>query len=169
MIKLIVAVDENWAIGKDNQLLFHIREDLKRFKTFTVGQTVVMGRKTLESMPNGKPLPNRTNIVLSRGDLPKDVTACHSFSELKDTLKNINGEIYIIGGEMIYRALLDFCTIAEVTKVRAKKAADAYFPNLDENKNWSLAEESQVYTDGTVEYTFARYVNNKPRPLGELE
>lgn len=169
MLKLIVAAAENWAIGQDNELLFHIKEDLKRFKTLTVGQNVVMGRKTLESMPGGAPLPKRNNIVLSRHELPAGVIACHSLTQLRELIPQLEGEVYIIGGETIYRQLLDFCAAAEVTKVRAQKEADAFFPDLDKAENWQLVWESEVYNDATVEYTFATYINNKVRALGELE
>lgn len=169
MLKLIVAVDENWAIGKDNELLFHIKEDLMRFKSLTLGQNVVMGRKTLESMPKGAPLPKRNNIVLSRNELACDVMHCRNMGELREIIPTLEGEVYIIGGENIYRQLLDFCSVAEVTKVRAKKQADAFFPNLDEDKNWQLESQSEVYSDGEVEYTFNRYINRNVRPLGELE
>lgn len=169
MLKLIVAVDENWAIGKDNELLFHIKEDLMRFKSLTLGQNVVMGRKTLESMPKGAPLPKRTNIVLSRGELTQEVLHCRNMKELRELIPKLEGEIYIIGGENIYRQLLDFCSVAEVTKVQAQKQADAFFPNLDKNENWQLESQSEVYNNGEVEYTFNRYINKKVRPLGELE
>lgn len=169
MLKLIVAVDENWAIGKDNELLFHIKEDLMRFKNLTLGQNVVMGRKTLESMPKGAPLPKRNNIVLSRNELAQEVIHCRNMGELRELIPQLTGEIYIIGGENIYKQLLDFCAAAEVTKVQAQKQADAFFPNLDEAENWRLEEQSEVYNNGEVKYTFNRYINKKVRPLGELE
>ena len=150
MIKLIVAADENWAIGYQNELLYHIKEDMKRFKALTTGNIVVMGRKTLESMPNGAPLPNRENVVLSSRNLKAE-------------------DIYIIGGETIYQELLDYCTEAEVTKIYAKKeAADAFFPDLDERGNWHIAEKSEVFSAGDINYSFVKYKNEKPKSLGEL-
>ena len=169
MLKLIVAVDENWAIGKDNELLFHIKEDLMRFKSLTLGQNVVMGRKTLESMPKSAPLPKRNNIVLSRNEVAHDVIHCRNMGELRELIPKLEGEIYVIGGENIYRQLLDFCSVAEVTKVKDKKQADAFFPNLDKAQNWQLESQSEVYNNGEVEYTFNRYINRNVRPLGELE
>ena len=142
MIKLIVAADENWAIGYQNELLYHIKEDMKRFKALTTGNIVVMGRKTLESMPNGAPLPNRENVVLSSRNLKAEVTLCHTLAELGEYLRMQKKDIYIIGGETIYQELLDYCAEAEVTKIYAKKeAADAFFPDLDERENWHVAEK----------------------------
>lgn len=101
MIKLIVAADESWAIGYQNELLYHIKEDMKRFKALTTGNIVVMGRKTLESMPNGAPLPNRENVVLSSRNLKAEVTLCHTLAELGEYLRMQKKDIYIIGGETI--------------------------------------------------------------------
>lgn len=170
MIKLIVAVDENWAIGYQNNLLYHIKEDLKRFKNLTTGHIIVMGRKTLESMPKSAPLPNRTNVVLSSNALPSTVVACHSMDELREYLKKQDDDIYIIGGESIYRKLIDYCALAEVTKIYAKKpAVDAYFPNLDELVNWQIIQSSEVYTEGELAYSFVQYKNENPKSLGELK
>ena len=105
------------------------KEDMKRFKALTTGNIVVMGRKTLESMPNGAPLPNRENVVLSSRNLKAEVTLCHTLAELGEYLRTQKKDIYIIGGETIYQELLDYCAEAEVTKIYAKKeAADAFFP-----------------------------------------
>lgn len=170
MIKLIVAVDENWAIGYQNNLLYHIKDDLKRFKNLTTGHIIVMGRKTLESMPKSAPLPNRINVVLSSHDLLDTVVACHSMDELREYLKKQDDDIYIIGGETIYRKLIDYCTIAEVTKIHAKKpAADAYFPNLDELENWQITDSSEIYHEGELAYSFVQYKNENPKSLGELK
>lgn len=169
MIKLIVAADENWAIGYQNELLYHIKEDMKRFKALTTGNIVVMGRKTLESMPNGAPLPNRENVVLSSRNLKAEVTLCHTLAELGEYLRTQKKDIYIIGGETIYQELLDYCAEAEVTKIYAKKeAADAFFPDLDERGNWHIAEKSEVFSAGDINYSFVKYKNEKPKSLGEL-
>ncbi len=168
MLKLIVAVDENWAIGYENQLLYHIKEDMKRFKALTTGNIVVMGRKTLESMPNSAPLANRINVVLSSRQLPSGVVACQSLAQLGEYLSTQEKDIYIIGGEMIYRELLDYCAEAEVTKVYAQKEADAYFPNLDEMDNWQEVEKSAEYQAGELSYCFVKYKNNNPKNIGDL-
>ena len=159
-MNLIVAVDRNWAIGKDNKLLVSIPDDMKFFRETTTGKVVVMGRKTLESFPNGKPLKNRVNIVLTRD--PKysvdGAVIVHSKEELdKELNKYESDDIYVIGGESIYRLLLDECDRAFVTYVDYSYDADTYFPNLDENPAWELVEESeeQVYFD--ITYTYRTY------------
>ena len=130
-MNLIVAVDKNWAIGKDNKLLVSIPDDMKFFRETTTGKVVVMGRKTLESFPNGKPLKNRVNIVLTRDPNyeVKDAIIVHSKDELDKELKKYNQEdIFVIGGESIYRLMLDDCQKAFVTYVDYAYDADTYFP-----------------------------------------
>ena len=161
-MKAIVAVDENWAIGYENQLLYHISEDLKRFKALTQGNVVVMGRKTLESLPGGKPLPNRTSIVLSSKPL-EQVVRCADLSELMQILEQYSEqEIFVIGGEHTYRELLPYCERVYVTKIAAKAPkADVYFENLDQLSEWEIEQESEQFFDGTVSYRFVDYKNNK--------
>lgn len=163
-MNIIAAVDKNWAIGKDNRLLVRISEDMRFFKEKTTGHTVVMGRKTLESFPNKKPLPNRTNIVMTRDDHYKaeGVTVVHSESELWEQLGDCaSDEIFVIGGAEIYGLLLDACDTAYITKIDAAYDADAYFPNLDKRDEWTMVEESETKTASDVTYTFARYEKNK--------
>ncbi|SFH69651.1 dihydrofolate reductase [Pseudobutyrivibrio sp. OR37] len=159
-MNLIVAVDKNWAIGKDNKLLVSIPDDMKFFRETTTGKVVVMGRKTLESFPNSKPLPNRVNIVLTR-DMnyeAKGAVIVHSKEELNEELKKYNSDdIYIIGGESIYRMMLDACDRAFVTYVDYAYDADTYFPNLDEMSDWKLAEESEEQTYYDIEFYFRTY------------
>lgn len=160
-MNLIVAVDRNWAIGKDNKLLVSIPDDMKFFRETTTGKVVVMGRKTLESFPNGKPLKNRVNIVLTRDPkyLVKDAIVVHSKEELDKELAKYNSDdIYVIGGESIYRMLLDDCSRAFVTYVDYSYDADTYFPNLDEKTEWKLAEESEEQTYYDIEFYFRTYV-----------
>ena len=159
-MNLIVAVDRNWAIGKDNKLLVSIPDDMKFFRETTTGKVVVMGRKTLESFPNGKPLKNRVNIVLTRD--PKysvdGAIIVHSREELdKELNKYDSNDIYVIGGESIYRLLLDDCHRAFVTYVDYSYDADTYFPNLDEKSEWKLAEESEEQTYYDIEFYFRTY------------
>jgi len=161
-MNLIVAVDKNWAIGKDNKLLVSIPDDMKFFRETTTGKVVVMGRKTLESFPNSKPLPNRVNIVLTRDKdyYAKGAVVVHSKEELDNELKKYNTEdIFIIGGESIYRLMLDECDRAFVTYVDYGYDADTYFPNLDEASNWKLAEESEEQTYYDIEFYFRTYIN----------
>jgi len=159
-MNLIAAVDQNWAIGNKNQLLVKIPADQKFFRETTTGKVVVMGRKTLESFPNGLPLKNRTNIVLTRDKKyeVKDAIVLHSLEELREELKKYPSEdIYVIGGETIYRQLLDDCDVAHITKVEFAYDADAYFPNLDELPEWKITADSEEQTYFDLEYYFYKY------------
>lgn len=159
-MNLIVAVDKNWAIGKDNGLLVSIPADMKFFRETTIGKVVVMGRKTLESFPGGQPLKKRTNIVLTRDANynVKDAIVVHSIEALLEELKKYEQEeIYVIGGESIYRALLPHCNVAYVTKINHAYAADTYFPNLDEMADWEITGVSEEQTYFNLEYEFVRY------------
>ena len=163
-MNLIVAVDENWAIGYKNELLIRIPADMKMFRQETTGKVVVLGRKTLETFPNGQPLKNRTNIILStkKDYQVKDAIVVHSIEELLEELKNYPSEdIYIIGGETAYRQMLPYCDVAHVTRIDRKYEADAFFPNLEEDGNWDITAESdeQSYFDTT--YTFVKYERRK--------
>lgn len=159
-MNLIVAVDENWGIGKDNKLLVSIPSDMKFFRQTTTGKVVVMGRKTLESFPNGLPLKNRTNIVLtrSRDYKVKGAVMVHSVPELLAELEKYNSEdVYVIGGDSVYRELLPYCDTAHVTKISHAYEADAYFPNLDAMEEWEVTGESEEQTYFDLEYLFVRY------------
>lgn len=163
-MNLIVAVDKNWAIGLKNKLLVSIPADMKFFRETTTGKVVVMGRKTLESFPNGLPLKNRTNIVLTHRKeyQVKDAIIVHSLEELREELKKYKSEdIYVIGGEGIYRQLLEDCEVAHVTKIDYAFEADAYFPNLDEMPEWQITGESEEQTYFDLEYYFYRYEKRK--------
>lgn len=159
-MNLIAAVDQNWAIGKNNQLLVRIPIDQKFFREMTTGKVVVMGRKTLESFPNGMPLKNRTNIVLTHNEnyKVKDAIVVNSMEALQEELKKYNSEdIFVIGGEQIYKQLLDQCDVAHITKIEYAYDADAYFPNLDENPDWELTGDSEEQTYFDLEFYFYRY------------
>ncbi len=159
-MNLIVAVDENWAIGKDNKLLVSIPSDMKFFRETTTGKVVVMGRKTLESFPNGLPLKNRTNIVLTRNRdyQVKDAIVVHSVPELLVKLDKYSSEdVYMIGGDSVYQELLPYCHVAHVTKINHVYAADSWFPNLDETGEWEITGESEEQTYFDLEYMFVRY------------
>ena len=163
-MNLIVAVDENWAIGNKNELLIRIPADHKNFRQETTGKVVVLGRKTLETFPQGLPLKNRTNIILSSNPdyKVKDATVVHSMEELLEELKKYpDDSIYIIGGESIYRQMLPYCNVAHVTRIDRTYEADAYFPNLDNMPEWEITADSdeQVYFDTT--YHFVKYENKK--------
>ena len=158
-MKAIVCVDKNWGIGKNNDMLFHLPEDLKFFKEKTWGKTVVMGYNTFLSLPNKKPLPNRKNIVLSRKtDLKIDgVTVVNSLEELMSILGNDTSDVFLMGGEIIYNELLSFCDEAYVTKVNADGNAQKFFPNIDENPDWVKTYESEKINSGDYKISFNTY------------
>lgn len=163
-MNLIVAVDKNWAIGKNNKLLVSIPDDMKFFRETTSGHVVVMGRKTLESFPNGKPLKNRVNIVLTsdKNYSVNDAVVVNSLDELREELKKYNSDdIYVIGGDSVYKQLLDDCDVAHVTYIDYAYDADSYFPNLDANPNWEIAEESEEQTYYDLEFYFRKYVKKR--------
>lgn len=159
-MNLIVAVDKNWGIGKGKKLLVSIPSDMKFFRETTSGKVVVMGRKTLESFPNGLPLKNRTNIVLTkRPDYQvKDAIVLHTVEEvLKELKKYESDDIYIIGGESIYRQFLPYCNTAHVTKINHAYEADVYFPDLDAMDEWEITADSEEQTYFDLEYVFLKY------------
>ena len=163
-MNLIANVDINLAIGKNNQLLVKIPADMKFFRETTTGKVVVMGRKTLESFPNGQPLKNRTNIVLThdRSYQVKEAIVVYSMDELHEELKKYPSEdIYIIGGESIYRQLVDECDVAHITKVDFAYDADAHFPNLDEKPEWRITQDSEEQTYFDLIYHFYKYEKQK--------
>lgn len=163
-MNLIAAVDNHWAIGYKNQLLVKIPSDQKMFREETIGKVVVLGRKTLETFPNGMPLKNRTNIVLSTDPNyhVKDATTVHSIEELLEKLKKYPSEdIYIIGGESIYKQMLPYCDTAHITKIDYDYDADAYFPNLDEMPEWKITGDSEEQTYFNLEFRFLRYEKTK--------
>lgn len=159
-MNLIVAVDNNWAIGNKNELLIRIPNDHKHFREETTGKVVVLGRKTLETFPQGLPLKNRTNIILSKDKnyKVKDAVVVHSVEELLEELKQYAEEdIYIIGGESIYRQLLPYCDVAHITKIDHEYEADSYFPNLDEDDEWEITADSDEQTYFDIAYQFLKY------------
>lgn len=159
-MNLIVAVDKNWGIGCGNRLLVSIPSDMKFFREATTGKVVVMGRKTLESFPGGQPLKNRTNIVLTsdKNYKVKGAVIVTSVEELLEELKKYNDdEIFVIGGESVYRQLLPYCNTAHVTKIDHVYDADTFFPNLDEMDDWEMTGVSEEQTYFDLEYVFARY------------
>ena len=158
-MNIIVAADKNWAIGKDNKLLVSIPADMKFFRETTKGNIVVMGRKTLESFPQGQPLQKRVNIVISKNPdyQVKGADVVHSVEEAIEECKKYDGEIYVIGGESIYRSMLPYCDTALVTKIDHAYAADTYFPNLDEDAEWELTGETEEQTYFDLEYVFTKY------------
>lgn len=159
-MNLIAAVDRNWAIGKNGQLLVAIPQDQKRFRDMTLGKVVVMGRRTLESLPGGRPLPQRTSLVLSSDPdyQVKGALVCHSVAETLEKLKSFSDEdIYVIGGAQVYRQFLPYCDRAFVTAIDFAYQADTYFPDLEQEGQWKLVEESGEQTYFNLCYTYQVY------------
>ncbi len=160
-MNLIVAVDENWAIGRDGDLLAHMKEDMKFFRKITGGHVVLMGRKTLDSFPGGQPLKNRVNIVLTGNpEFEREgVNAVHSVEELLNVARQYpEEELFVIGGGRVYRELLPFCKKAYVTHIhKAFPGADTWFPKLSESSEWRLAETGETYEQDGFTYTFTVY------------
>ena len=160
-MKAILHADKNWGIGKDNSLMFRIPADMKFFKETTIGNIVVMGSNTLKSFPQGKPLKDRINIVLyPEGEDRDDCKIVRSLKELFEEIKKYPPEkVFVIGGQMMYKTLLEYCDEVLVTKVEAEGNADAFFENLDINKNFKLIYESEpIETNGYV-IKFTTYKN----------
>ena len=166
MITAIVHVDKEWGIGKGNDMMFSIPKDMKFFRETTMGHTVVMGGNTLRSFPGQKPLKNRVNIVLSRGQVRDDCVIVRSYEALKKELKaRQNEEIFIIGGGEIYKALLPYCHFALVTKVDAVGGAEVFFPNLDKTENFVCVDEGEPLEDNGYTIRFTTYKNMSVLPL----
>ncbi len=159
-MNLIVAVDKNWAIGNRGKLLVSIPADQKWFRETTTGNIIVMGRKTLDSLPGGMPLQGRTNVVLTRDEsfTKKNTVVFHSVEDTLEYLKQYPSEkIYVIGGEEIYRQFLPHCDTAHVTWIDYAYEADTHFPNLDQDPEWFVAEESDEQTYFDLCYEFRKY------------
>lgn len=159
-MKAILSADTNWGIGNKNKLLVSIPSDMKFFRETTTGNVVVMGRKTLESFPGGLPLKNRINIVLTgnKDYKVKDAVIVHSEEELMEELKKYNSDdIYVIGGESIYRMMLPHCDTVYVTKIDRAFEADTFFPDLDEMDEWEMTEEGEEQTCFDLTFCFTTY------------
>lgn len=162
MIKAIVAVDERWGIGKKNDLLFSLPEDMKFFRTTTTGKVCCMGYNTLLSFPSSKPLKNRVNIVLAPQDVERDdCTIVHNLDELFNELAKYDGnDVFVIGGAMFYKTMLPYCDEVLATKVHADGEAEVFYENLDQNENFTCVYVSDpIETNGYV-INFTTYKNN---------
>ena len=165
-MRAIFCADEKWGIGKNGGLLFSLPLDMKFFRETTKGKIVVMGRKTLDSFPNGAPLKGRVNIVLSTKDPKEGTVGAKSLDALFELLKTYpEDEVFVIGGESVYRALLPYCSEVYVTKVAADGKADTFVPNLDEEEAFELAAEGEPVEDNGYTLRFCTYKNKAPKPL----
>jgi dihydrofolate reductase len=164
-VNLIVAVDDNWGIGRDGTQSVIIPEDRKRFRELTDGGTVIVGHKTLLDFPGGKPLAGRKNIVMSRNkDLKiEGATVVSTPEELFAAVGSLDPEkVFVIGGGHIFKMLLPYCRYAFVTKIKAEPESDAFFPNLDAYKSWVLEDAGVWKTYNGIGYAFQKYKNTAP-------
>jgi len=162
---LIFAVDSNWNIGYDGDMLFKISEDLKRFRSLTEENIIIMGRKTFESLPDKKALPNRINIVITKDKdyQGEGATVVHSLEELFPLLKKLNPsndmKSFVIGGGNIAKQMIPYCNKAYITKIfKAFEDADTFIPNLDLDNEWRIVKESEVYRQEDLYYKYVDYV-----------
>ena len=163
-MNLIAAVDKNWAIGLANKLLVSIPNDQKFFREETMRKVVVLGRKTLETFPGGLPLKGRTNIVLTTDPefSAKEAIIVHSKEELLEELKKYDTkDVYIIGGDSVYKMMLPYCDTAHITKIDHAYQADTYFPDLDADPDWTITADSEEQTYFDLEYVFLKYEKKK--------
>ena len=158
-MKAILSADRNWGIGYQNKLLVSIPSDMRFFREMTEGKVIVMGRKTLESFPNGLPLKKRINVVLThdRSYQVKDAVIVHDKEELLEELKKYQEDIFVVGGGSVYELLLPYCDTAYVTRIDMEYQAGTFFPDLDQDPEWELTEESDEQTCFDIEFTFTVY------------
>ncbi len=155
-MKAIVAVDQHWAIGREGKLLCPISADLKRFKTLTMGHPVILGRKTLATFPGGRPLPGRRNLILSR-DPEFHVEGGEVFHSLEELLTQAPEDSAVIGGESVYRRLLEYCDAVCLTKIMSTFEADAFFPDLDRDPAWRPTEAEPVQEENGIRFQYVTY------------
>lgn len=173
-LKAIVAVCDDWGIGRAGDMVVANRADMRHFVRCTKGHAVIMGRKTLESFPGGRPLKDRRNIVLTRDEdfVRKGVEVVHSVDEALAAVAD-EDEAWVIGGAEVYRQFLPLCSEAVVTKNHCVREADAYFPNLDEDPAWRVASTDGGYViepgegDAGVAYEFVTYERAEPGDAGK--
>lgn len=161
----IVITDRQWAIGYQGGLLFSLPTDMRRFRALTSGGTVILGRRTLESFPGGKPLPNRRNIVVTRnpGALPPGVEAAASPEEALALAGGPGAEnLWLIGGGSIYAALLKDCRRVYLTRVETQvQAFDVRFPDLDELPDWEVESSGEPMEENGLQFRFIQYINTQ--------
>ena len=167
-MNLVVNVTENWGIGFENNLLVTISADLKRFRSLTMGKTVILGRKTLETFPGGRPLKGRRNLILSTNPdyRPDGAEVFRSMDDLLAELRKLDPEtVCVIGGASVYEALLPYCRTAQVTKTYVNCQADRFFPDLDAMDNWEIEKVYDIEEENGIRFQYVDYVNNSPLAL----
>ncbi|MBE7004617.1 MAG: dihydrofolate reductase [Ruminococcaceae bacterium] len=155
-MEAIVCISENWGIGIDGRLLFQLSADKKRFRTLTVGKTVLLGSRTLATFPEGKPLPDRRCIVFTRNTEP--IEGAEVAHTVEDALRLAGDDAIVIGGASIYTLLLPYCERVRVTKVFASPKADSFFPNLDTHPDWRVDSKSEIMEEDGLKFQFIDYV-----------
>ena len=163
-LKLIAASDRNGGIGKDGHLLVHLSQDMKHFRSTTMNSVVIMGRKTLESLPGGKPLDGRRNIVISRtleSNAESNYEVCSSVEELESLLKDETRDAFVIGGGQIYSLLLPYCNEAYITEIDAEFDADTFIPVFSKSSEWESVYKSYRHTENNLTYAFVKYKRRK--------
>lgn len=159
----IAAVDERWGIGYQGELLARVSADLRRFKALTLGHPVILGRKTLATFPGGRPLPGRDNLIMST-TMDAAPEGARVFRDLDSLLRAARSDSFVIGGETVYRQLLPYCDTAYLTLFHRTFEADAFFPDLDADPAWFLAEEEGPFqTEDGLTYTFRTYRRRESR------
>jgi len=167
-MQAIVCVDQNWGIGKNGQLLFHIKADMKRFRELTTGHTVVMGRRTLESFPGKKGLPDRHNLVLTH-DMNYEAEGCEVIHTAMQAIFSCGLEDFCIGGESVYKLLLPACDRVFVTRVLADREADTHFPDLDATGEWIAEKESEIMEEDGLRFQYVDYVKDMDYDLVRID
>ena len=156
-MNLILAVDENWGIGKENAMLFHLKKDLAHFRKTTLGKTVIMGRNTYESI--GQALPDRENIVLSRDQSfePTDALVFRNVDDVLDYTMDKRDDIFVIGGQDIVEIFLEIIDTAIITKIFASKKADTFLHNFDNDPDFEIADQSDIYEENGIKFQIIKY------------
>ena len=160
-MNLIALVDRNWAIGLNGQQIIYIPEDLKRFKSLTKGKAVILGRKTLYTFPNGQPLKERRNLILSKNK-GLNIDGAEVFKSIEELMANAPKECFVIGGETVYREMLKFCDKAYITYLDAEFEADSFLTDLDKEADWKILNESDTMEYKDIKYTFRLYERIQP-------
>lgn len=154
----IVAVDQNWGIGKDGEQMVYIPADLKRFRTLTTGNTIVLGRKTVATFPKGHPLKNRRNLILSRNPNyhPEGGEVFSTIDALMEQVTDPE-HTYVVGGASVYQAMIEHCTAAYVTKIEQAYPVDCWFPNLDTSPDWEISDISEEMEHDGIKFRYVHY------------